>query len=37
VAVTGEIDHQTGGSLREALDLPDGVARHVGIDGVSDC
>lgn len=32
VAVAGEIDQETCGSLREALDLPDGVAPHVVID-----
>ncbi|MFG2373113.1 STAS domain-containing protein [Streptomyces sp. NPDC048504] len=32
VTVAGEIDHETGGSLREALDLPDGVAPRVVVD-----
>ncbi|SEC47617.1 stage II sporulation protein AA (anti-sigma F factor antagonist) [Streptomyces sp. 3213] len=32
VALAGEIDHQTAAPLREALDLPDGVAPHVVLD-----
>jgi anti-anti-sigma factor len=32
VSVAGEIDHQTAGPLREALDLPDGGAPHVVLD-----
>jgi stage II sporulation protein AA (anti-sigma F factor antagonist) len=32
VAVAGEIDHQTGGSLRKALDPPEGAAPRVVID-----
>ncbi|MFJ5307064.1 STAS domain-containing protein [Streptomyces sp. NPDC088350] len=32
VAVAGEIDQETGGSLRKALELPDGAAPHVVID-----
>ncbi|MFJ8143344.1 STAS domain-containing protein [Streptomyces sp. NPDC096013] len=32
VTVAGEIDHETGGALREALDLPDGAAPRVVID-----
>ncbi|MGX9889274.1 STAS domain-containing protein [Streptomyces sp. NPDC002276] len=32
VAAAGEIDQQTAGSLKEALDLPDGVAPHVVLD-----
>jgi len=32
VTAAGEIDQQTAGSLREALDLPDGVAPHVVLD-----
>ncbi|MFE2886804.1 STAS domain-containing protein [Streptomyces graminifolii] len=32
VALAGEIDHETGGSLREALDLPNSVAPHAVID-----
>ncbi|MFJ9246587.1 STAS domain-containing protein [Streptomyces sp. NPDC101776] len=32
VAAAGEIDHQTGGSLREALDPPEGAAPRVVID-----
>ncbi|MFE2416399.1 STAS domain-containing protein [Streptomyces hokutonensis] len=32
VALAGEIDHQTAGPLREALDLPAGGASHVVLD-----
>lgn len=32
VAVAGEIDHQTGGSLREALEPPQGAAPRVVVD-----
>ncbi|WP_420310371.1 STAS domain-containing protein [Streptomyces sp. YS-B37] len=32
VTVAGEIDHETGGALKEALDLPDGAAPRVVID-----
>ncbi|MFI6408195.1 STAS domain-containing protein [Streptomyces sp. NPDC050548] len=32
VAAAGEIDQQTAGSLREALELPDGVAPRIVLD-----
>ncbi|WP_043662927.1 STAS domain-containing protein [Streptomyces xylophagus] len=32
VAVAGEIDQEAGGSLRKALELPEGAAPHVVID-----
>ncbi|MCX4817642.1 MULTISPECIES: STAS domain-containing protein [unclassified Streptomyces] len=32
VALAGEIDHETGGSLREAMDLPNAAAPHAVID-----
>ncbi|WP_405835718.1 STAS domain-containing protein [Streptomyces sp. NBC_01518] len=32
VAVAGEIDQETGGSLRQALELPEGAAPRVVID-----